>query len=187
MREIFFVTPAHLFGVRSRRDYFAGAIQHFGDQCEIAAARRIVANCGLDFQISGGAISAGRVMPDLAGDIGGNECAPRRHLERIGDDQPHVAIDPAALVPPALEPARIGKHGQSVLLAEPHRGSDVHAKCRVPARVLLDELAVHEDDRVAIYASEFHPDALSLARRRKRNLLLVPGGIERQIAMAAVS
>src|SRR5215471_18516947 len=108
-------------------------------------------------------------MPDISGYFSRNERAPRGHLKGIRDDQPHVPIDPTALVPPTLEPPGIDEHRNRVLFADANIGGDVQAKSRVSARMLLDKLAINEDDCVAIDAAEVEPYGLVLRRLRHQD------------------
>src|SRR5207248_2630176 len=92
---------------------------------------------------------------------------------------PDVTVDAAALVPPALEGARVDVDRQHVRRAGVRDPADVVAERRVAALLLAEELPVQPELAVAEDAVEVEPEALPAGRGRKRKGLPVPGGRRR--------
>ena len=85
----------------------------------------------------------------------------RRDGHRRGLVQPHMPVNPRALVKPALELARVHLHRHEILPAEPHDVRDVLAETVVAALVPRHQPAVHPHRRVAEHAVERQPDTLA--------------------------
>ena len=79
--------------------------------------------------------------------------------QRAGLDQPGVAVDPGALVEPALGLGGVDPHGHDVAPAGLGDVGDVVAEPAVAALVVADEPAVDEDRSVAVHAVELEPEA----------------------------
>ena len=85
-------------------------------------------------------------------------------MEAIGDDahpvahrQPVVAVQPRALIPPALHRLGIDADGQRVhLLAEPGIGGDVDQDRGIAAEAVRDEDTVEPDRRVGRRRAQLH-------------------------------
>ncbi len=80
-------------------------------------------------------------------------------MRGIGHQQVHRAIDAGAGIPPAVF-VRAGFDRDAVRLAEAQERVEGHGERGVAVGLVRGELAVHEDDRVAVDALEFDDDGL---------------------------
>src|SRR5437879_3320737 len=81
--------------------------------------------------------------------------------DRVGDVQPDVTVDPAALVPPALMLLGIDADGQDISSSEPDEAADVVPEAGVAARMVAQLLTVEPDRALAVNAVEVDPHALA--------------------------
>ena len=103
-----------------------------------------------------------------------NEHTVKVHRHRLGLDEPHRAVDPRALVPPALVFADINVQRHHVLLPEVHHVGHVHLK-RVVAAVVGEHIAT-VDVHLAVNANalEIQTDTAALVGGVQREMLAVP-------------
>ncbi len=83
----------------------------------------------------------------------------RGDVERIGFDEPDVAIDSGAFVPPAFVVGGVGAEGEDIFFAVVEIVGEVVAEGGVAAGVAAEAVAVDPDDGVAEDAVEFDGDA----------------------------
>src|SRR5207244_6676207 len=99
-------------------------------------------------------------------------------------DQPGMAVEPAALIPPALEHAGIDAHRDDVrLAAEMRQGRQVDIGAVVTAPVVAHDIAVEPDGGVGRHALELKLDIFAAVRRRESEALAVPADAFRMIAL----
>jgi hypothetical protein len=138
----------------------AGAVQHGVQQLELGPGVALVGQVGVDGQ--------GPV------DLGADEHAPLRHVDRGGLDQPDVAIEARALVEPALAQAGVDPHHQTVFLADVGDVGDVDAERAVAAVLLFEDVAVDDDQGVAHRAVELDRQSLACVGGGQGEGSLVP-------------
>mmetsp|Transcript_100850 Transcript_100850/g.284486 ORF Transcript_100850/g.284486 Transcript_100850/m.284486 type:complete len:349 (+) Transcript_100850:1318-2364(+) len=111
------------------------------------------------------------LLVDFAGHDGRGVNAPRRNVHRLCDRQPDVAVDPTAVVPPAVECARVNFHRQHVRTSPTQWRPAVHGKMegRIARWVAAEENAVQPYLAPNHYAVELQPNAWSLRRTPSRN------------------
>ncbi len=60
--------------------------------------------------------------------VGGDKCSPRRNVDGVGDVQPDMAVNAAALVPPSLVMPRVHVDGQDIFAGKIGRLADVETE-----------------------------------------------------------
>ena len=101
-----------------------------------------------------------------------HEHAPGRHVNRIRDGQPRVAVNPRAGIPAAVLAFVAHAHGEDVLLARRFQvGREVVFETRVAVGMVAEQVAVDPHVRVHVNAVEPHRDALAGVRRCQREVL----------------
>ena len=96
----------------------------------------------------------------LVVDVGRRDAgAVERDVRGIGDQQVHRSVDAGAGIPPAVL-VRASFDGDPVRLAEAQERVERDGERGVAVRLVGGELAVHEDDGVAVDAFELHDDGL---------------------------
>ena len=101
-----------------------------------------------------------RAVRAVRADLAADEDAPLRHVHRPGAHQPDIAVEPRALVEPALAERGIDAQRELVRpVCVVEKIGDIDREGRVAAGVLRDFVAVDEHARVAEDAIEFEADA----------------------------
>ena len=120
--------------------------------------------CGL----LGRVVHHGRLDDDdrsIVVDVQGRDAqAVEREVDRVGNDEPHVAVDPGTQYQRESSLAR--DHPDLVVFTHLQVRHEVDAELGVPVRSVRRELAVHEDGAVPVHAVELQHDALCRAAAR---------------------
>ena len=106
--------------------------------------------------------------------LGGRERAPLLYVHRSGLHQPHVPVDPGALVKPAVAQGRIDAHQQHIRTAGKREIRQVEAEGIVAAAVPADVVAVEDHHRFPIGAVELDRDPPARIGRRDVEDAAVP-------------
>ena len=103
-----------------------------------------------------------------------DEHAVKIHRHRLGLDEPHRAVDPRALVPPALMLAGVDMDGNDVFLSEIHHVGHVYLKGIVAAVVGEHIAAVDVYLAVNANALEIQTDTAAFIGGVQREMLAIP-------------
>ena len=103
-----------------------------------------------------------------------NEHTVKIHRHRLGLDEPHRAVDPRALVPPALVFADINVQRHHVLLPEVHHVGHVHLKGVVAAVVGEHIAAIDVHLAVNAHTLEIQTDTAAFIGGVQREMFAVP-------------
>ena len=127
---------------------------------------------------------AERKRRGTAVDLGADGALPPAQVQRIRFRQPHVAVDPGALVEPAGAIARVDAGDDAVFGADGKEVGDVEAEGGVGVVVAPDEAPVDKEEDVAKGAVELDGDAAAGVAGWDQELAPVPAHAGLRIAPA---
>ncbi len=174
-----------------RRRGLAGRQRHrrpdHGDQLAAGTADRVL-HLGLDATVRGvGDLRRQRDAGRLAGrPVDRGEHAVGHEVDGVGDGEPGVPVDAAALVEPALLLGGIDADGDGVAVGvvEVEHVAHVHLQRQVARAVKGKRVAVDEDRRVAVDPVEAERHPLARPRRVDAERPVVPADAHREEAVA---
>ena len=108
-------------------------------------------------------------------------------VQRVGHDQPHVAVDARTGVPARVgKPRMVHPHRDDIFIrAKLQAGRQVTRKAGIPVGPRADEHAVDPDLRVIIDAVELNRDAPAFLGGVEMEMFAIPAEAARRITVAA--